>query len=119
VDDLDFTGGTAQLKRAPGPAAPSAGVPANLTVGTWVEIRATGEKDPRAIAKLSYVSPLKSRFLFVDRHGKSLLECSRTELVRRFSLGELTITKEVDEPPLFDRLAQGLVGKLGGSKVKR
>ncbi|HKB83020.1 MAG TPA: DUF1631 family protein [Burkholderiales bacterium] len=118
VDDLDFTaqlgGGTPQAKRATGQVK----LPENLAPGTWVAIRAKGEKEPR-LAKLSYVSPLKSRFLFVDRHGKTTLECSRTELARRFQLGEVIITKEVSEPPLFDRLAEGLVGKLGGLKAPR
>jgi len=67
---------------------------------------------------LSYVSPLKSRFLFVDRHGKTTLECSRSDLIRRFQSGELAITNEVPEVPLFDRLTEGLVGKLGGAKSK-
>jgi hypothetical protein len=119
VDDLDFTvqlgGGTARGKRDAGHAT----VPENLTAGTWVAIRTKGEKDTLSLAKLSYVSPLKSRYLFVDRHGKTTLECSSTELARRFSLGELVITKEVSEPPLFDRLAAGLVGKLGGPKAPR
>ena len=119
VDDLDFTtkpaAGTARAKQDAGHAT----VPENLTAGTWVAIRTKGEKDTLSLAKLSYVSPLKSRYLFVDRHGKTTLECSRTELARRFSLGELVITKEVSEPPLFDRLAAGLVGKLGGPKAPR
>jgi hypothetical protein len=119
VDDLDFTtqlrGGTARAKSDAG----RADLPANLTPGTWVAIRAKGGKDAPVLAKLSYVSPLKSRYLFVDRHGKNILECSRTELARKFQLGELIIAKELSEPPLFDRLAEGLVGKLGGSKAPR
>ena len=119
VDDLDFTaqlgGGSARAKRD----AVQATLPANLTPGTWVAIQAKGEKDSLRLAKLSFVSPLKSRYLFVDRHGKTTLECSRSELARRFQLGEVVITKEVSEPPLFDRLAQGLVGKLGGPKAPR
>ena len=119
VDDLDFTtkpaAGTARAKQDAGQANPAE----NLTPGTWVAIHAKGEKDAPRLAKLSYVSPLKSRFLFVDRNGKTTLECTRTELVRRFQLGELVITEEVPEPPLFDRLAEGLVGKLGGPKAPR
>lgn len=80
-------------------------------------IQVKGEKNSPRLAKLSYVSPLKSRFLFVDSYGKTTLECTRTDLMRRLQSGELTITNEVPEVPLFDRLATGLVGKLGGSKA--
>ena len=117
VDDLDFTvkpaGGSTRANRDTAQANPAE----SLTPGTWVAIQVKGEKNSPRLAKLSYVSPLKSRFLFVDSHGKTTLECSRTELIRRFQSGELTITNEVPEVPLFDRLAAGLVGKLGGSKT--
>ena len=117
VDDLDFTvkpaGGSARAKRDTAQANPAE----SLTPGTWVAIQVKGEKNSPRLAKLSYVSPLKSRFLFVDSHGKTTLECTRTDLMRRLQSGELTITNEVPEVPLFDRLAAGLVGKLGGSKA--
>jgi hypothetical protein len=76
-----------------------------------VEIR---EKDSLRPAKLSFISPLKTRYLFVNRQGKTTLECSRAELVRRCRLGEVTVTQEVADPPLFDRLMDDLVNKLGG-----
>ena len=117
VDDLDFTvkpaGGSARATRDTAQPNPVEG----LTPGTWVAIQVKGEKNLPRLVKLSYVSPLKSRFLFVDSHGKTTLECTRTDLMRRLQSGELTITKEVPEVPLFDRLAAGLVGKLGGSKT--
>ncbi|HZP92702.1 MAG TPA: DUF1631 family protein [Burkholderiales bacterium] len=116
VDDLDFT---AQL----GPSAPAAkrgatvpDIPDSLVVGAWVEIYDKGERESRRPARLSFVSPLKTRYLFVNRQGKTTLECSRAELARRFRLGEVTITNQVSETPLFDRIAEGLVDKLGGSK---
>jgi hypothetical protein len=118
VDDLDFTvpagGKPAGGKRE----ADAAAVPANLAVGSWVEIR-----DKRAgkssFAKLSFVTPLKTRYLFVNRQGNTVLECSRDELARRFKFGELAVSVEVAEVPLFDRIAGGLVDKLGGSKPAR
>lgn len=81
----------------------------NLKEGTWVEFREKGEKDTHRPAKVSYISPLRSRFLFVDRLGKTVNECSRTELGRLFSLGMVVV---MDEAPLFDRLMAGVIGKL-------
>jgi hypothetical protein len=125
VDDLDFT-----TKPAAGPATPAATaaakrdaipaeLPGNLVVGTWVGIREKNPNEPRRSVKLSFISPLKTRYLFVDKQGKSVLDCSRAELARRFQVGSVVIMAEVPEVPLFDRITQGLVGKLGqGGKVK-
>ena len=115
VEDLDFT-----VKPAAGPAgarneATVAELPPNLKVGTWVGIRAKNDKEPRKSAKLSFISPLKTRFLFVDKQGKTTLDCSRADLARRFQTGEVVFMDKVPEVPLFDRLTEGLVGKLGGS----
>ena len=99
--------------------ATPAELPGNLKVGTWVGIRDKSEKDTRRSARLSFISPLKTRYLFVDRQGKASLDCSRSELSRRFKLGEVVIMDEVREVPLFDRITEGLVGKLGGPKAPR
>lgn len=82
-------------------------------------IRDKSEKASRRSARLSYISPLKTRYLFVDRHGKASLDCSRAELARRFHLGEVVIMAEVPEVALFDRITEGLVGKLGGPTAPR
>ncbi|MBI3529635.1 MAG: DUF1631 domain-containing protein [Betaproteobacteria bacterium] len=81
----------------------------NLKEGTWVEFREKGDDDTRRPARLSYISPLKSSFLFVDRLGKTVKECSRAELARLFSFGAVVV---MDEVPLFDRIMNGVVGKL-------
>jgi hypothetical protein len=91
----------------------------NLKAGTWVEFREKGEKDTKDTqrpAKLSYISPLRSSFLFVDKMGKTVKECSRTELGRLVRLGMVVVVVVVDvvvdEPPLFDRMMAGVIGKL-------
>lgn len=113
VDDLDFTvkpaAGTDRAK----PEAKPAELPADLAVGTWVEIR---ERDTRRLGRLAFISPLKTRYLFVDRQGKATLECSRAELARRFKAGEAVITQQSPETPLFDRIVGDLVSKLGGKR---
>jgi hypothetical protein len=85
----------------------------NLNEGTWVEFRETASEDAHRQAKLSYISPLRSSFLFVDQLGKTVKECSRTELGRMVRLGMVVIVDVVaDEAPLFDRMMAGVIGKL-------
>jgi hypothetical protein len=133
VEELDFTEPAAALApsdAASGPAAASAAptgagatkasakdveLPRRLKEGVWVGIRAKNPEEPRETAKLEYVSPLKTRYLFVDRQGKTVLECTRTDLSRRFRLRDLVILNEVPETSLFDRIMQGVVGKLGNA----
>jgi len=85
----------------------------NLKEGFWVEFREKGTEDTHRPAKLSYISPLRSSFLFVDQLGKTVKECSRTELGRLVRLGMVVIVDVVpDEAPLFDRMMAGVIGKL-------
>ena len=123
VDELDFTAGTSAPAPAPAAAAGARGkrgpsdaeLTDKLVQGIWVEFR---EKNPdndtvtTSPAKLSFVSPQKNRYLFIDRGGKTVLECSKAEIARRLRLGEAAI---MDEAPLFDRIMGGLVGKLKGA----
>jgi hypothetical protein len=87
----------------------------NLKEGTWVEFRETVSEDAHRPAKLSYISPLRSSFLFVDQQGKTVKECTRTELARLVRLRMIVVMDEAvvtDEAPLFDRMMAGVIGKL-------
>ncbi len=84
----------------------------NIAVGSWVEFREQGAADTRRPAKLSYISPLRSSFLFVDKLGKTVKECSRTELGRLVRLGMVAVVEVVNEAPLFDRMMAGVIDKL-------
>lgn len=117
VDDLDVTATSGGKTAVAKPDTDYAAIPESLSVGTWVEIREKSETDTRTRAKLSFITPLKTRYLFVNRQGKTVLECSRAELARRFRLGEVAVSVEVPEVTLFDRIADGLLGRLGGSKA--
>jgi hypothetical protein len=88
-------------------------LPSKLKEGVWVGIRGKGPDDPRQPAKLLYVSPLKSRFLFADKQGKTVLECTRVELAKRFKLRDLVILAENPDASLFERIINGVMGKLG------
>ena len=80
-------------------------------MGTWVEFRPKGGAEHR-VAKLLFVSPKKTRYLFSDRRGEDVLELSRAELVRRLRTGEAVRLDGEPHEPLFDRIASGLVDKL-------
>jgi outer membrane biosynthesis protein TonB len=85
----------------------------NLKEGTWVEFRETVSEDANRLGKLSYISPLRSSFLFVDQQGKTVKECTRTELARLVRLAMVvTVDVVVDEEPLFDRMMAGVIDKL-------
>ncbi len=112
VDDLDFTSPSQSVGKGVPQGAPQLDVPATLKLGTWVKIREPGAKDAGVVAKLSFVSPLKTRYLFVDRQGKTVLQCSPVVLAKRYRDGEIVIEEPAAESPLFDRIMGGVVGKL-------
>jgi hypothetical protein len=86
-------------------------LPSAMIMGAWVEILDTNT-EARQPARLHYVSPLKSHFLFVDRKGKKVFECSRSMLARRMKLGEVTMLEGEPDESLFDRVVSGIFGKL-------
>jgi hypothetical protein len=86
-------------------------LPTSMIMGAWVEILDI-DTEARQPARLHYVSPLKSHFLFVDRKGKKVFECSRSMLARRMKLGEVTLLDKEPDESLFDRVVSGIFGKL-------
>src|SRR5258707_5938874 len=83
-----------------------------MEMGTWVEFRPKGDGEEHRAAKLLFVSPKKTRYLFSDRRGQNVLELSRAEIVRRLRSGEAVRLDDQPEEPLFDRIMTGLeIGK--------
>jgi hypothetical protein len=78
-----------------------------LKNGDWLEFR--DDDDNRTQAKLSYISPLKGTYLFVNRQGVKVGEYSLYELAREFRTGRAV---RLDAVPLFDRAMSSLVGAL-------
>jgi hypothetical protein len=131
TDDLDFTAapagapGEVSLEPTAASAAPTAQqnqqarsrraqtipLPARMVVGAWVEI--TDPDDTKTYGKLHFVSPMKSHFLFVDRKGNKVYECSRSMLARRLESLEIVILEGEPDASLFDRIMTSLFGKLG------
>ena len=77
-----------------------------LKAGDWVEFR---DEDRRTQAKLTYVSPVKGTYLFVNRQGVKVGEYSLYQLTRDFRTGRAIALESV---PLFDRAMRSLVGVL-------
>ena len=79
-----------------------------LEEGTWLEFR--NEKERHQV-KLSYVSPFKSAYLFVNRQGQTVGEYALYELAAEMRAGRAVV---IDEVPMFDRAMSGLMGALRG-----
>jgi len=127
-EDLDFTAtpaaAPAALEASTESAAPAPArakrvretttpLPSLMVEGAWVEI--LDENERKHAARLHYVSPMKSHFLFVDRKGNKVYECSRSMLARRLNNFEIAILEGEPDASLFDRIMEGLFGKLGSA----
>ncbi len=117
VVDLDFTPQPADpAKRASAKEALMSSLavdpPANVEKGSWVEFRPKEEGAEKRAAKVMFVSPKKTRYLFSDRQGKNVLELTRAEIVRRLRSGEAVRLEEEPAEPLFERFMSGVMGKL-------
>ncbi len=110
--DLDFTALEASGARSQRDSGIAHQL-ARLTVGTWVEFRETGDQSVRRQAKLIFVTPRKTRYLFaVDRAVREIIQCTAGEMSRRFRVGDVVFINEPHVESLFDRVMKGLVGKL-------
>jgi hypothetical protein len=78
-----------------------------LEVGAWVEfVDSDGAAQP---AKLSWISPISSRLLFVNRRGLRLCATSAEELAVMMKQGKLVL-REVDSA--FERAMTQVLGKM-------
>jgi hypothetical protein len=75
--------------------------------GDWLEFRES-EQHPLQ-AKLSFISPLKGTYLFVNRHGERVGEYSLFQLAQALRSGRAVVLEDV---PLIDRAMSSLVGAL-------
>ncbi|MFC5569148.1 DUF1631 family protein [Lysobacter yangpyeongensis] len=93
-DGLEFDPALAERMRA-------------LEVGTWVQLTSeSGRVEP---AKVSWISPISSRLLFVNRRGIRVLVASAEELAAMAQLGRLQL-REGDTA--FDDAMHQVMGKL-------
>jgi hypothetical protein len=98
-DGLDFDPAEAERMRA-------------LEVGTWVQLTSeSGRVEP---AKVSWVSPISARLLFVNRRGIRVLVASAEELAAMARLGRVQL-READTA--FDDAMHHVMGKLKATVV--
>ncbi|SEK59694.1 Protein of unknown function [Pseudoxanthomonas sp. GM95] len=97
TDALDFDSADADHFRA-------------LPIGTWLDFV---DKDNKVQAgKLSWVSPISSRLLFVNRRGVRFCVASPEELAVMVRLGRLRRHRHEDA---FDSAMQGVIDRLDGA----
>ena len=80
----------------------------DLNEGAWLEFR---DEKQRHQVKLSYVSPFKTAYLFVNWQGQTVGEYSLHELAAELRAGRAVVMNQV---PLFDRAMNGLMSTLRG-----
>ena len=78
---------------------------ASLGEGAWVDFR-DGKNDKRR-ARLSYVSPLRRTYLFVNGHSATVGEYSVSQLARELRTGRASV---VQTTPLFDQAMASVIG---------
>ncbi|WP_300614901.1 DUF1631 domain-containing protein [Dokdonella sp.] len=78
-----------------------------LKVGTWIEF--IDDEDQRERAKLSWISPISSKYLFVNRRGLKVCDKTVAALAVELRRGSAIVLEEV---PLFDRALDAIVARL-------
>ncbi|MCB1626245.1 MAG: DUF1631 domain-containing protein [Xanthomonadales bacterium] len=78
-----------------------------IKVGTWVEFRAEADRVERA--KLSWISPISAKYLFVNRKGLKVADKTVLGLAHELRQGRAMILEDV---PLFDRALDAIVERL-------
>ena len=78
-----------------------------LQPGTWLEFCLADE--PMARAKLSWISPMSGRYLFVNRRGLKVADYEPQELAVLLAKGQATI---LASNALFDRAMSAIVDRL-------
>jgi hypothetical protein len=80
---------------------------AELKPGVWVEFQHEGEETMKA--KLKWISPLKSAYLFTDRQGKRAATMPLEKLEAAFRIGS---ARMIDDVPLLDRAVGNVIEAL-------
>jgi len=80
---------------------------AELRVGQWVAFVDEEENSERA--KLSWISPISGRYLFVNRRGLKVADHSQVSLAAALANGRATV---LESALLFDRAMDAIVEKL-------
>ena len=79
----------------------------DLKIGVWLDL--AGEDQKLHPAKLSWVSPISSRLMFVNRRGVRILVASIEELAAMKKLGNLVLR---EQEHVFDQAMHRVMGRL-------
>jgi len=79
-----------------------------MKVGTWVEFT-DANTSAKERAKLSWISPISSKYLFVNRKGLKVSDKTMFALAAEIRRGGAVVLEEV---PLFDRALDAIVERL-------
>ena len=79
----------------------------DLKVGTWIEF--VDDAGGRERAKLSWISPISAKYLFVNRRGLKVCDKTVPGLAGELREGRAIVLEEV---PLFDRALDAIVARL-------
>lgn len=85
-----------------------------LKVGAWIEF--IDEAGTSERAKLSWISPISGKYLFVNRRGLKVADRSTQQLATELHEGRASILEEV---PLFDRALDAIVERLRAAQAER
>lgn len=85
-----------------------------LKVGGWVEF--IDEQGTRERAKLSWISPISGKYLFVNRRGLKVADRTAVQLASELHGQRLMILEEV---PLFDRALDAIVDRLRNANAEQ
>ncbi len=84
-----------------------------LKVGSWIEF--IDEAGTRERAKLSWISPISGKYLFVNRRGLKVVDRTAFELATEVHNQRALILEEV---PLFDRALDAIVDRLRNAQAE-
>jgi hypothetical protein len=87
----------------------------SMKVGTWVEF-SDAETGTKERAKLSWISPITAKYLFVNRKGLKVADKTVFALASEMRHGATLVLEEV---PLFDRALDAIVERLKASHPSR
>ena len=83
-----------------------------IKVGTWLEF--ADEQGNRERAKLSWISPISAKYLFVNRRGLKVCDKTVFALATEMRRGSTIVLEEV---PLFDRALDATVARLRSAQT--
>jgi hypothetical protein len=83
-----------------------------MVLGTWIGFK---QGDTVTTARLSWVSPLRSKYIFTSRARTRAIVLTPEELAWRLGAGKATLV--VEPVPLFDRAVSAALDSVAAKKA--